>query len=275
MKRSKFIKLSARSMTASTFLSFPLLSKTYQQESSFNDIFSGYFIDDHNNNYSIYLGINLDDDPELNNSIEVKSDDEIVKCLYFFTKIKQPYKVGKYLRHPVSLEGKNPSCNTNNLPKSDLYNVLKNISYIDFKPRKRNLLANSKFEEARILDQKKELIFELAHDKVKGGEECFLTSACVAHKGLPDNCVELKKLRKFRDEYMLKHPEGKEMIADYYVLAPSIVNELKKATNNDVYEFIYNELVLKCIDLIENDKPELAMYYYKSFTEELGLRILN
>ena len=51
---------------------------------------------------------------------------------------------------------------------------------------------------------------------------CFLTSACTAARGLPDNCRELTVLRAFRDGYMQTLPEGKRDIQEYYRCAPVI-----------------------------------------------------
>lgn len=49
---------------------------------------------------------------------------------------------------------------------------------------------------------------------------CFLTSACVEAKGLPDDCSELSVLRHFRDSYLAGIEEGKAEICEYYHVAP-------------------------------------------------------
>ena len=82
---------------------------------------------------------------------------------------------------------------------------------------------------------------------------CFLTSACVKTKGLPDDCYELTTLRRFRDEYMANQECGKCEIAHYYNVAPKIVEIINGCDNsNDIFEKIYNELVLPCIKMIED-----------------------
>ena len=43
-------------------------------------------------------------------------------------------------------------------------------------------------------------------DGRKGG--CFLTSACVKFKGLPDDCAELETLRAFREQQAYRPPSG-------------------------------------------------------------------
>lgn len=38
------------------------------------------------------------------------------------------------------------------------------------------------------------------------------TSACVAARGLPDDCEELTQLRCFRDEILMKTEEGRKLV---------------------------------------------------------------
>ena len=45
-------------------------------------------------------------------------------------------------------------------------------------------------------------------DEDRQTSTCFLTSACVAARGLPDDCAELTALRAFRDGYVRSQPEG-------------------------------------------------------------------
>ena len=52
---------------------------------------------------------------------------------------------------------------------------------------------------------------------------CFLTSACVEAKGLPDDCRELTVLRNFRDTYLKASADGQRDVCEYYHVAPMIV----------------------------------------------------
>jgi len=56
---------------------------------------------------------------------------------------------------------------------------------------------------------------------------CFLTTACVEHARLPDNCRELQAMRALRDCYLRHLPRGKAMIEEYYSVAPVIVARLR------------------------------------------------
>lgn len=99
---------------------------------------------------------------------------------------------------------------------------------------------------------------------------CFLTSACVNAKGLPDNCRELMVLRAFRDTYMREIPGGYEDICEYYHIAPIIVERIRQRPDAyKVFEQIYNELVLPCVILIDTGKNKEAYVEYRSYTKKL------
>ncbi len=99
---------------------------------------------------------------------------------------------------------------------------------------------------------------------------CFLTSACVEAKGLPDDCKELTVLRAFRDNYLANTPTGDDEICAYYHTAPSIVASIKALSNsNEVFEQIYDELVLPCVAMIESGKNEEAHKKYRAYILKL------
>ncbi len=94
---------------------------------------------------------------------------------------------------------------------------------------------------------------------------CFLTSACVEAKGLPDDCYELTTLRKFRDEYLANQPGGKAEICEYYHIAPQIVEAIKAGGESQaVFTRLYEELVKPCVGLIEAGENEQAHTLYRS-----------
>ncbi|MBA3531011.1 MAG: hypothetical protein H0T73_03705 [Ardenticatenales bacterium] len=94
----------------------------------------------------------------------------------------------------------------------------------------------------------------------KGG--CFLTTACVAYKGLADNCEELTVLRAFRDQYMLTLPDGPALVDDYYRLAPTIVHHIWEDEGYaEVLEGIY-QTVRRCVQLIQLGHNAAAMNIY-------------
>lgn len=99
---------------------------------------------------------------------------------------------------------------------------------------------------------------------------CFLTSACVEAKGLPDDCRELTVLRSYRDNYMCSFPAGVNDIKEYYRYAPTIVSKVKALPNSkELFNRIYEELVVPCVKLIEAGKEYEAYFKYKNYTNHL------
>ena len=60
---------------------------------------------------------------------------------------------------------------------------------------------------------------------------CYLTTACVAARGLSDTCPELQTLRAFRDGVLAHMPGGKKEIEEYYQMAPDIVAAINHRKN--------------------------------------------
>lgn len=94
---------------------------------------------------------------------------------------------------------------------------------------------------------------------------CYLTSACVNAKNLPDNCDELTTLRDFRDNWLKAQPCGACEVADYYEFAPKIVDAINALPNaQQIWEALYNELILPCVEMIKGGKMEEAHKAYRS-----------
>jgi len=103
------------------------------------------------------------------------------------------------------------------------------------------------------------------HESSSGG--CFLTSACTAARGLADDCHELQTLRRFRDEWLKKQPDGILLIAHYYEIAPKIVAAIDILEDRlEVYDTIYQELVNPCVKMIECDNMQGALELYREYT---------
>lgn len=103
-----------------------------------------------------------------------------------------------------------------------------------------------------------------------GTEGCYLTSACVAARGLPDHCEELQTLRSFRDGYLSEQPGGREEIARYYTLAPGIVYSInQRADATSVWSRIYEEMIAPCVEMISAGQNEQAHQLYKAYSLRL------
>lgn len=98
---------------------------------------------------------------------------------------------------------------------------------------------------------------------------CYLTSACVRAKGLPDDCYELQVLRQYRDSWLTNTEEGKAIVEEYYKIAPGIVDAIDALEDSNViYEEIY-QIVKNCVRCIENKEYDEALALYKEMTIKL------
>lgn len=103
-----------------------------------------------------------------------------------------------------------------------------------------------------------------------GSEGCYLTSACVTARGLPDQCEELQTLRSFRDEYLVRQPSGQAEIEQYYALAPRIVTAINQLPNaTAVWNTVYQELVEPCVQMIHANQNAVAHRLYKAYLLKL------
>lgn len=91
---------------------------------------------------------------------------------------------------------------------------------------------------------------------------CFITTACMLSRGLPDDCEELTILRKFRDEYVSLQPNGEELVNFYYFYSPRIVTQLNHHRHScRLYDQLY--LVIRyCVNLVKKGELHKAMEAY-------------
>ena len=81
---------------------------------------------------------------------------------------------------------------------------------------------------------------------------------------MPVDCYELETLRKFRDNWVSKHENGPAEIKIYYDIAPKIVEKLNHLPNSkEIYEKIYQEVVIKCVQFIEEGMRKMHIHYIK------------
>lgn len=91
---------------------------------------------------------------------------------------------------------------------------------------------------------------------------CFLTTACVTQRGLPDNCEELQVLRTFRDEFLAPLPIGTDLIECYYRQAPGIVEAINASAKRHItYDRIY-QVIRFCVDAIKSGHDAIALAAY-------------
>ncbi|HUX35911.1 MAG TPA: hypothetical protein VMV71_02650 [Candidatus Paceibacterota bacterium] len=122
-----------------------------------------------------------------------------------------------------------------------------------------NAVANEKYREG--------------YENVTGSDpaesKCFLTTACVEHAGLADNCRELTVLRSFRDNYVAHLACGPAMLAEYCEVAPAIVQKIGQSAERDAVLAGIFDTVKKAVELIEREKFQEAFACYKTMFADL------
>ena len=110
-------------------------------------------------------------------------------------------------------------------------------------------------------------------EEIDGGFKrklCYITTAVCESLGKPDDCYELRMLREYRDEYLLRDECGRSIVDTYYNIAPTIVNRInKKEDRREIYRNIFNEYINPCISYIEGNEPEKCKELYSDMVYSL------
>ena len=102
---------------------------------------------------------------------------------------------------------------------------------------------------------------------------CFLTTACVEHAGLDDDCFELRTLRSFRDTVLVEMPGGRKDIPRYYDEAPVLVRRLKASPRRDLeLSRLYICFILPSVLLARLGLNRWAYRTYRAMMRDLATR---
>lgn len=103
-----------------------------------------------------------------------------------------------------------------------------------------------------------------------GGGGCYITTATCEEFGKPDDCYELTSFRNFRDNWLKQQPDGEKLIAQYYETTPKVVELINKQPNRtEIYQFINENYLAKCLSYIENGENEKCKDLYVEMMEYL------
>jgi hypothetical protein len=103
--------------------------------------------------------------------------------------------------------------------------------------------------------------------------DCWLSTAASRAAGLTDDCDELQTLRAFRDGYLSDSGDGKALVAEYYLLAPAILNAIHRSPERDaVLREIFESLVTPAVALVKAGRFEEATKLYRSMVYSLQNR---
>jgi hypothetical protein len=107
--------------------------------------------------------------------------------------------------------------------------------------------------------------------KNRGEEDnCFITTACVHHYNLSDNCYQLQTLRSFRDGYLKNQKSGNELIRQYYSIAPVLVNLLNQhPTKGNLFKHIFHQINSACALIEKGENTKAKKLYIKVVSDLL------
>lgn len=95
---------------------------------------------------------------------------------------------------------------------------------------------------------------------------CFLTTACVEYFGLKDDCHLLQDMRQLRDQYVVKLPNGQQLVNEYIETSPGIVVAISKMSQVEkrlIYRFILRNVAVASTQVTEGQMT-LAYETYAS-----------
>ena len=112
------------------------------------------------------------------------------------------------------------------------------------------------------------------YESIKGGFKkgifCYITTAVCRSLDKPDDCYELTALRRYRDDYLLMSDGGRELVEEYYNIAPTIVKRINREKNpGEIYRGIWQEYLRPCIRLIEENRNEECREVYSRMVRKL------
>ena len=108
------------------------------------------------------------------------------------------------------------------------------------------------------------------YGKKSDDNNCFITSACIQHYNLADDCYQLSTLRNFRNTYLRSSADGNKLIRQYYSIAPKIVKLLNQHPDkNKIYQWIFRQINYAC-SFIERGKYNKAKNLYVTTVAHLA-----
>ena len=165
------------------------------------------------------------------------------------------------------------------LSQDDITNRLNNIKNMaqkaydkssgETKEVARQLLAES-FDFMKTPRQQKQ------PTQQNNGGGCFITTAVCESFGKSDDCYELSTFRYFRDNWLINQSDGKQLIEEYYSVAPKIVKKVNQLPNaSEVYQSIWTEYLKACLSLIETQQLQECKRLYQTMVNNLRRQFLH
>ncbi len=99
---------------------------------------------------------------------------------------------------------------------------------------------------------------------------CFLTTATCIALGKEDNCDEILNYKKYRDEHLRFDDNGRDLIVEYYRIAPGIVEKIDAEKNaKELYLQLYNQYIKVGYDYLQKSDLVNAKRIYIEMVQQL------
>lgn len=138
--------------------------------------------------------------------------------------------------------------------------------------RKEKQSAANKKEKAR--QYKKRADYSTTKEQVSVDDEgCFITTATCTAMGKSDTCEELTAFRKFRDETLLASSDGRQLVNEYYRIAPVIVARISQESDPPAfYKNLYTHYISPGYEALMQGDCRAAMQLYCQMVTSLAER---
>jgi len=105
---------------------------------------------------------------------------------------------------------------------------------------------------------------------------CYITTATFkALKTQNDRCKELELFRWYRDNILLKEPDGKQLIEEYYKTAPLIVEKINSRPDaEEIYKHLWEDYLKVCLEELKRGNYKKVKTLYAEMVSELQKRFL-
>ena len=105
----------------------------------------------------------------------------------------------------------------------------------------------------------------------------YITTATFkALKTQNDKCEELELFRWYRDSILLKEPDGKQLIEEYYKTAPLIVEKINSRPDaEEIYKQLWENYLKVCLKELKRGNYKKVKNLYVEMVRELQKRFLN
>lgn len=114
------------------------------------------------------------------------------------------------------------------------------------------------------------------YEKEHETDVCFITTAVCGSFGKADDCYELTAFRNFRDNWLMNQSDGKNLISEYYEVAPKIVEKINSlADSAEVYKNIWRDYLATCLKFIEVGENSKCKKIYVEMVETLKEKFLK